>query len=79
MQTKQRISISLPIELTHFVQSFSKKQQTTQSAVVQQALAILKKIQEEQELKNAYVADQNSDNSDEFVDVFFNDCLKDES
>lgn len=78
MQTKKRISVSLPQNLTNFVQSSSRAQQITQSAVIEKALGILKKLQEQQALKNAYLGD-NENNLDEFVEVFFNDCLNHEN
>lgn len=76
MLTKQRVSLSLPIQLVYFVQSTAKKRQKTQSYVFEEALKILQKLLEEKELKDAYLNESSDDFADLAVGSYYEDILK---
>lgn len=81
MQTRQRLSLSLPIELINFIQSFAKWNQRTQSSIIEDALNVYKNIISQKELKNAYI--EESKNENDFSDIamlsYYNDFVKDEN
>lgn len=79
MQTKQRISISLPINIVSFVQNTAQKRQKTQSFIFEEAIKILKKVSEENDLKNAYLKESNDDFSDLAISSYYDDFCKNEN
>ena len=77
MQTRQRLSLSLPIELIWFIQSFAKWNKKTQSSIIEDALNIYKNIINQKELKDAYI--EEAKNEDDFSDIamlsYYNDFV----
>jgi hypothetical protein len=80
MQTKQRISLSLPIKLATFVRTYSKNKNKTQSAIIADALKILQRILEEQELKESYLNESDQKDFAELASTtFYHDFLRSSS
>lgn len=79
MKSKTRATFSITVSQFKFLKKYAQTHNIHQSYVVSQAINIFQKLQEDSDLKNAYIDESNiKDNfTDKALEVYYNDFPND--